>query len=193
MNDFGLWFSIGWHHIIDIFGYDHVLYIMAITAMYSFKEWRSVLVLITAFTIGHSVTLAASAFHWFAMKQSLIETLIPITIIITCFYNILNRKQQVQNMRFNYVLALCFGFIHGMAFSYTLRSMLGHEEQIWVPLLSFNLGLESGQILVVLLTLGILSGLTVWLKIKKTAVMTILSSLVLMVSIYLLFNRISEI
>lgn len=193
MYDFGLWFSTGWHHIIDVYGYDHILYIMVLTALYTYKEWKLLLALITAFTIGHSATLAASTYQMVQVKSGFIEMLIPVTIMVTCLYNLFNRNRNIQNMRVNYILALCFGFIHGMGFSYSLRSMLGHEDKIWFPLLSFNLGLEVGQIFIVLLTLGLMTGLVLWFKIKKTAIITTLSSVVLMLSIYLLFNRINEI
>ena len=157
MNEFWLWFNTGTEHILDWNGYDHILYVMALCVLFSVKEWKKLLKLVTAFTIGHSLTLAVSALNIFTMKQGIIEVLIPITILFTCIVNLyykrLNSVQRdnrnPKNYTFNYALALLFGFIHGMGFSYLLKSMLGKEESVVFPLLSFNLGLELGQLIIV--------------------------------------------
>ena len=155
MNDFWIWFSSGFQHILDWNGYDHILYVVALCVLFTVKHWKKLLVLVTAFTIGHSLTLAMSALDIVVIKQSLIEALIPLTIMSTCIINILYRKksdtsQNKINYNLNYILSLVFGFIHGMGFSYLLKSMLGKEEDIVFPLLSFNLGLELGQVIIVI-------------------------------------------
>ena len=156
MNEFWLWFNTGTEHILDWHGYDHILYVIVLCVLFSVKEWKKLLVLVTAFTIGHSLTLAVSVLNIFTVKQGIIEVLIPITIIATCLVNIFHKnrlnstnKNANYSYKFNYALALLFGFIHGMGFSYILRSMLGKEESIVFPLLSFNLGLELGQLIIV--------------------------------------------
>lgn len=146
MNDFSLWVSTGLEHIADFSGYDHMLFLLALCGVYEIKDWKKILVLITAFTIGHSITLALSVFDIFRLPSSLVEFLIPVTIFITCMNTI---WRPTGNMKLSYSMALIFGFIHGMGFSTLLRSMLGHEESIALPLLFFNLGIEVGQILVV--------------------------------------------
>jgi hypothetical protein len=96
MNAFWLWFSTGLEHILDWNGYDHILYIMALCALFSVKEWKQLLVLVTAFTIGHSLTLAASTLHILTVKQGYIEALIPLTILITCLVNIYFRRRLIR-------------------------------------------------------------------------------------------------
>jgi hypothetical protein len=150
MNDFVMYFQMGWQHIVAWDGLDHILFITALCAIYSLAEWKKVLVLVTAFTIGHSITLALSVIDAIYVKSSLIEFLIPVTIFITAFSNVVKKQaEQNRKIQLNYFFALFFGLIHGMGFSSYLKSLLGTQTNIVLPLLSFNLGLEFGQILVV--------------------------------------------
>ncbi|MBS1636961.1 MAG: HupE/UreJ family protein [Bacteroidetes bacterium] len=192
MSEFYLWFTTGLQHILDIYGFDHILYIMVLCAAYTFREWRKLLVLVTAFTIGHSLTLACSAFGILTVKQGVIEIFIPLTIIFTCLYAFLNRHKTVSGFSWAYILALGFGFIHGLGFSYLLRSMLGHEENVLLPLFSFNLGLEAGQLVVVGLSLCMSAALDHFFSIKKPVFITILSTVVLLIAGYVLYNRIND-
>ncbi|MES2838044.1 MAG: HupE/UreJ family protein [Bacteroidota bacterium] len=149
--DFSIWFSTGLQHIADWQGYDHILYLLVLCGTFQFSQWKKVLVLITAFTVGHSVTLALSVTNLLEIKTKYIEFLIPITILTTCVYTLLNlKKWDKASFKPNYFLTLFFGFIHGMGFSYLLKSLLGTEENIIFPLLAFNLGLEVGQILILI-------------------------------------------
>src|ERR1035437_2592049 len=118
MQNFWLWFSTGLQHILDFNGYDHICYVAALTVLFPLSEWKKLLILITAFTIGHSLTLALSVFNFISPPQKIIECLIPLTILATCVYNITSRNNLQKSVTFNYVLALIFGFIHGMGFSY---------------------------------------------------------------------------
>lgn len=147
----GLYLTLGFEHILDPNGYDHILFVIALCAIYRVSEWRRILVLVTAFTLGHSFTLALSALNVFTMDPDLIETLIPITILITAINNLFRAERELssQAVRLNYLLALFFGFIHGMGFSNYLRMLLGEESCIPGPLLMFNLGLELGQLIIV--------------------------------------------
>lgn len=199
MNDFWIWFSTGFDHILDWNGYDHILYVMALCVLFSVYEWKKLLVLVTAFTIGHSLTLAISALNIFTVNQAVIEVLIPITILFTCIVNIyyknrLNNssRNQSKNYRFNYTLALLFGFIHGMGFSYLLRSMLGKEEGIVFPLLSFNLGLELGQLIIVAGMLLFSVFLTRFTRIKKADYVFFISSAVFGIAFLLFVQRLTE-
>ena len=200
MNEFWLWFSTGTEHILDWNGYDHILYVMALCVLFSVKEWRNLLVLVTAFTIGHSLTLAISALNVFTLKQSVVEVLIPITILFTCLANIYNKKRLNQasrnspnNYTFNYILALLFGFIHGMGFSYLLRSMLGKGDSVVFPLLSFNIGLELGQLIIVAFMLLFSVFLTRFTRIKKVDYVFFVSSAVFGIAFLLLVQRFKEI
>lgn len=154
MNNFQLYFGLGKDHILDISnGYDHVLFVMALCAVYVVYDWKKILVLVTAFTIGHSVTLALATLKIITVKSDLIEFLIPLTILVTAILNLFSKEDQLyskkKTIHLNYWLALFFGLIHGMGFSNYLRSLLGKEQNIFTPLFSFNLGLEVGQIIIV--------------------------------------------
>jgi hypothetical protein len=153
MQDFTLYFDLGFHHILDWQGYDHILFVMALCGIYTLKDWKKVLVLVTAFTIGHSITLALSVLNVVHFNTKIIEFLIPVTIVITALINIINKKSKPKSVNLKYFLALAFGFIHGMGFSNYLKSLLGKSISIIGELFAFNLGLELGQVIIVVLTL----------------------------------------
>ena len=150
MNDFGLYFELGYQHIADLRGIDHILFVMALCLRYQFQDWRKILVLVTAFTIGHSITLAMSVFNLLDYPVKWIEFLIPVTIMVTAISNVFVKKF-VYKTRFPviYFFALFFGLIHGLGFSNYLKSLLGTNTNIVSQLLAFNLGLEVGQLLIV--------------------------------------------
>jgi len=156
MNDFLLYFKIGFQHIADLRGIDHILFIVALCIRYQFADWRKLLILVTAFTIGHSITLALSVFDIIQYSIKWIEFIIPVTIVITAFSNVFVKKF-VFKSRFPliYFLALFFGLVHGLGFSSGIKSLLGTGESVIWPLLAFNLGLEAGQLLIVLIILVI--------------------------------------
>jgi len=150
MNDFGLYFELGYQHIADLRGIDHILFVMALCLRYQFQDWRKILVLVTAFTIGHSITLAMSVFNLLDYPVKWIEFLIPVTIMVTAISNVFVKKF-VYKSRFPviYFFALFFGLIHGLGFSNYLKSLLGTNSNIVPQLLAFNVGLEVGQLLIV--------------------------------------------
>ncbi|WP_462221279.1 HupE/UreJ family protein [Ferruginibacter sp.] len=150
MQDFAFYFKLGWQHIISLDALDHLLFILALSAIYLLSNWRQVLVLVTAFTIGHSLTLALSVYKILAVKDSLVEFLIPCTIIITAVFNFFQKDFTPKSLRLNYFLALFFGLIHGLGFANTIRFMLAKNQGIGWSLFSFNVGLEAGQIVVVM-------------------------------------------
>jgi hypothetical protein len=156
MTEFQAYLQLGFEHITDPLGYDHILFVIALCAIYTLRDIKKVLILITAFTIGHSTTLALATLHIINFRSDIIELLIPVTILTTAIINFFHKvpktslvnRERVSPMR--YPLALIFGLIHGMGFSNYLRSLLGKESSIVEPLLAFNIGLELGQILIVL-------------------------------------------
>ncbi len=152
MNDLGSFFVQGWEHIVDINAYDHLLFVMTLCAAFTIAQWRQVLVIITAFTIGHSGTLILSALDIIPADPRIIDMLIPFTIMITAITNVMNlgQKGRFSNARVKYAIALVFGLIHGLAFASNFKVML-FTDNIIAPLLVFNLGIEVGQILIVLL------------------------------------------
>lgn len=157
MTEFELYFGLGKDHILDANGYDHILFVIALCVLYSISEWKRVLILVTAFTLGHSVTLALATLEIISIKAELIEFLIPITIFITAVSNIFKStdSSSPRSLQLNYAYAAFFGLIHGMGFSNYLKSILGRDESIFTQLLAFNLGLELGQIIIVALFLVI--------------------------------------
>ncbi|MBN8833633.1 MAG: HupE / UreJ protein [Niastella sp. SCN 39-18] len=162
MSDFTFYFNIGWHHIININALDHLLFILALASLYLLKYWKQVLILVTAFTVGHSLTLALSVYDVIRFNNNWVEFLIPLTIVSTALFNLLQKKLDAKSLRLNYFLALSFGLVHGMGFANSIRFMLAQSQDILVPLLSFNLGLEAGQIVVVIFIL-----LASWIIVDK--------------------------
>jgi HupE / UreJ protein len=149
MDDFIWYLKLGWQHIISTDALDHQLFILALSAIYLLRNWREVLVLVTAFTMGHSLTLALSVYNLFTVSAAWVEFLIPCTIIATALLNFFQKKGRPPHLKLNYLLALLFGLVHGLGFANTIRFMLADGQSIVWPLLGFNIGLELGQLLVV--------------------------------------------
>ncbi|MEM6764043.1 MAG: HupE/UreJ family protein [Bacteroidota bacterium] len=151
MSEFQLYLTLGFEHISDVNAYDHIVFLIALCASYPVERWRNILVLVTAFTIGHSVTLALATLNIIPINAEVVEFLIPITILITAISNFLTANKVFSSVQMyrNYGIALFFGLIHGMGFSNFLRGLLGNEESIFTPLLAFNIGLELGQLMIV--------------------------------------------
>lgn len=149
MQDLGFYFELGWQHIIAWDALDHVLFVLALSAIYLIGNWKQVLILITAFTIGHSLTLALSVYNIISVDGKWVEFLIPCTIIITAVFNLLEKNYKPRSLRLNYFLALFFGLIHGLGFANAIRFMMAKDQSIGWSLFGFNVGLEAGQIVVV--------------------------------------------
>ena len=149
MQDLGFYFKLGWDHIIAWDALDHLLFVLALSAIYLIANWRQVLVLVTAFTIGHSLTLALSVYNIVSIADKWVEFLIPVTIIVTAALNLLEKNYEPRSLRLNYFLALFFGLIHGLGFANYIRFMISKHESMGWSLFGFNIGLEAGQIVVV--------------------------------------------
>jgi hypothetical protein len=190
MQDFGFFFGPGWEHIISKDALDHQLFIAALAAIYLLKDWKQVLILVTAFTIGHSLTLALSVFDVIRINSKLVEFLIPLTIVITAFSNLFQKKFTPRSIRINYFLALFFGLIHGLGFANYIRFMMADDQQIGWSLFGFNVGLEVGQIVVVT-GLLLLSQLVVSvLKVNRRDWVLFLSAGVFALSLKMVLERI---
>ena len=150
MGDLGFYFEMGWHHIVAWDALDHLLFVLALSAIYLIGNWKQVLVLVTAFTIGHSLTLALSVYDVIRVSDKWVEFLIPCTIVITAVLNLLEKDYEPRSLRLNYFLALFFGLIHGLGFANALRFMLAKDQGIGWSLFGFNIGLEAGQVVVVM-------------------------------------------
>lgn len=191
MSTFQMYLVLGLEHIADFKGYDHILFIITLCAVYVISDWKKILILITAFTIGHSATLVLATFHLVSIPGDWVEFLIPVTIFLTAIGNIFQKKEKFSPSHhlYKYLLALFFGLIHGLGFSNYLRSLLSAEKSLAGPLFSFNLGIEIGQIIIV--SLFLLAGLFFinFLKMKKREWNLIISGAGLGISLILIFER----
>ncbi|HVU95913.1 MAG TPA: HupE/UreJ family protein [Puia sp.] len=191
MGEFNIYFGLGTHHILNLDAKDHLLFVAALCLRYQLKDWKKVAVLVTAFTIGHSITLALTATGAVHINKTWIEFLIPVTIIVTAFNNLLQRREQVEHpsrLPLIYFFALFFGLIHGMAFGSDLRSLMTREEVI-IPLLAFNLGIEAAQLLVVALFLLISFIFVQLLRAPRIGWMRIASVIILLWSMQMAWER----
>ncbi len=203
MNDFRLYLETGFQHISNWRGNtsllrqlasiptsDHILFLIALTVRYQFSDWKKILILVTAFTIGHSITLALSVLHIVTYSVSWIEFLIPVTILITSFSNLFVKKF-VFKTKFPpiYFMALFFGLIHGLGFSSYLKSILGKDQNILLQLLAFNVGLELGQILIVIIILIISFILVGLIKINRREYLLFISAAVFALALNMALDR----
>ena len=149
MDIFKTWFMVGFDHILNVQALDHILFVLALVVIYKPNMIKQIVILITAFTIGHSITLILSALDIINYNQKVIEFAIPLTIVITSLNNILNRKKTITKaMSTNYIIALVFGLIHGLGFANYLKALL-FQDNIILELFSFNVGIEAAQLIVV--------------------------------------------
>src|SRR5260221_4071561 len=155
MQDFSFYFGLGWQHIISPKALDHLLFIAALSAIYLLKDWKQVLILVTAFTIGHSLTLVLSVLDIVRFNSKWVEFLIPCTIVVTAFSNLFQTKFTAKSIRINYFLALFFGLIHGMGFANAIRFMLAKDQRRGWGVFGFNVGLQTAQSVVVIILLVI--------------------------------------
>lgn len=190
LSIFQAFLQIGFEHIFNLNAYDHLAFLVALSAVYTFKDWRNVVLLATAFTIGHSITLALAVLEIIPVNETLIETLIPVTILFTSLANLpfKTAPEEPKTVWFSAknAMAAGFGLIHGMGFSNYLKQLLGKESKPVLELFSFNIGLEIGQVLIVLLAL-LLNSLAIRFLPQRLWVMVV-SGVTALVSVYILFG-----
>jgi hydrogenase/urease accessory protein HupE len=189
MSDFNLWFSTGLEHILDLKGYDHILYIIALSIIFNPKQWKNLLWLVTAFTLGHSLTLALSVSDVIRIPQVMVEIWIAMTILISCVWNLIDVQKERTHFKSRYLTAAVFGCIHGLGFSYLLKSMLGHESSIIFPLLSFNIGLEVGQLVILADVIFAKFIFQTILPENQKLFTTTITFVILLLSLYMLIQR----
>lgn len=195
MSEFQLYFVLGKDHILDYAnGYDHILFVVALCAVYVVRDWKQLLILITAFTIGHSVTLALATLSLISVNTALIEFLIPLTIFVTAVSNLFRKESGITQgpVQWNYFFAIFFGLIHGMGFSAYLRALLGKSHEILTPLFAFNIGLEFGQIIIVGIFLAVSFIAIDWLRVARRDWKMVLSSAIAGMSLILMKDRLLE-
>lgn len=191
MDDFTLYVKMGLTHVLDFSAYDHILFLAALAVVFSINQWKKVLWLVTLFTLGHSITLALSAYKIANIDVALIEFLIPVTIFITAVFNIINfKKDDAYESNINLIFALFFGLIHGLGFSNYFRMMIGQEEDKFLPLVEFALGIELAQIIIVLGILLLGFALQNFAKLKKQYWVITISIFVVIISSKMMWERI---
>lgn len=191
MNDFILYFKMGLFHVLDLNAYDHILFLIVLAVVYQFKQWKKVLWLITLFTIGHSITLALSAYNILKVRADLVEFLIPLTIFITGLMNVLTaKKASVGKDNQNLFFALFFGLIHGLGFSNYFKMMIGKSESKLMPLLEFALGVEAAQVIIVLLILLVGGVVQSVFGVNRRDWILVVSSIVIGFAIQMMLNRV---
>jgi hypothetical protein len=190
MEEIRFYFGMGWHHIMNWEALDHLLFITALSAIYVIKDWKQVLILVTAFTIGHSLTLALSVLDIIRFSSAWVEFLIPCTIVVTATSNLFQKKFTHKSIRINYFLALFFGLIHGMGFANALRFMLARDQSLFAGLLGFNIGLEAGQIVVVSAILLVSFMVMNFLKVARKDWVMFVSAAIFSLALEMALNRI---
>ena len=152
MSQFWLYFRLGLEHVLDWNAYDHILFLIVLVAAYSFHTWKRVLWLVTIFTLGHTLSLFLSVYEIVVVDSTWIEFLIPVTILITALFNMINakKKESKNNISVLYLTTAFFGIIHGLGFSTYFKMIASGTESVFLPLLEFALGIEAAQIIVVL-------------------------------------------
>lgn len=181
MAEFWIFFQLGLRHVLDINGYDHILFLVALTAPFLFKDWKQILLLVTVFTVGHTVAMILSVYNVIAMRSVIIEFLIPITILITALFTLLNggKPGKPQSQTFIMLITLFFGIIHGLGFSTYFKSLLsGSPTDKLLPLFEFALGIEAAQVIIVICVLVISYAIQTFTKFNKRDWTLILSAFV---------------
>ncbi len=156
MSDFWIYFEVGMRHVLNLFSYDHVLFLIALSVPYVFKDWKKVLLLVSLFTLGHTIALILSVYGIVVVKVDIIEFLIPITIVITALFHLFTVGKSAKNESISIIgfITLFFGIIHGLGFATYFKSIIGGTSNSkLVPLIEFATGIEAAQIIVVLITL----------------------------------------
>ena len=184
MSNFITHVELGFKHVLDFNGYDHILFLIVLAVIFSFSQWKKVLLMITFFTVGHTFTLGLATYQIVTIKETVIEFLIPITILITAVVNILKFSiNSPKREKTNLFFALFFGLIHGLGFSNFLRVTLGRSEDKLIPMLEFALGIELAQIVIVLSVLILGTVLIHFFRVSKRDWVVITSAIVIGITI----------
>lgn len=168
---------------------DHILFVFALAAVYMLKDWKGVLILVTAFTIGHSVTLALSTLNLLTVQSEWVEFMIPCTIVFTAVANLFQKNFTPKAVRVNYFLALFFGLIHGLGFANTLRFILASDQSLGWALFGFNVGLEAGQLVIVLAVLLLAQFFITYIKAARRDWIVFISAAVFSLALKMALER----
>lgn len=151
------WFNVqyGINHVLDINAYDHVLFLTVLTVPYIFKDWKRVLILVSVFTLGHTLSLLLAAYGIVTVSANLVEFLIPVTILVAALFNVFTAGKGAQKEKIGilFLTTLFFGLIHGLGFAREFRMLIGNTESKFLPLIEFALGIEFAQVIIVFVVL----------------------------------------
>ena len=190
MDDVFFYMQLGLHHVLDFSAYDHILFLAALALPFTFKDWKKVVLLATFFTIAHCTSLLLSVYGIVVMDVGLIEFLIPVTIVSIVLFNFLYRKaaKQDKSILLHVGATLFFGLIHGFGFSNYFNMLLAEEEEKFSSLLSFALGIEFSQVILVLSMLFLAYVFLSWFKVKPEVYTYVGSSIIFLIAIPMLIN-----
>lgn len=190
MSDFWFYTKLGFFHVLDPGGYDHVLFLTALALPFSFLQWKKVFWLATLFTLTHCLSLALAAYGVVEVNSDLVETLIPVTILVTALFN-LYVESKGSDLRHAFSLDLVatgfFGLIHGFGFSNYFRMLMTGEEEKTGPLFGFAAGIEGAQLLVLLVVLSVTYGVVELAKVNRKYYIWVVSLLIVAISLKLIF------
>jgi len=190
LQDILFYFKLGWEHIISADALDHQLFVLALVAIYTYRNLKQVLILVTAFTIGHSLTLFLSVTDVIRFETKWVEFLIPCTIVFTAISNLFRKDFSLRSVKINYYLALIFGLIHGMGFANSIRIMLAKDQNIGWGLFGFNVGLEAGQVFLVCIIMAITWFVFNYTHIKRKSWVLFISAAVFGLALKMALERI---
>lgn len=189
MSDFWLYFNLGLHHVLDWKAYDHILFLIVLCAAYTFSSWKKLLILVTLFTLGHTISLFLASYNVVSVSGKVIEFLIPITILITALFNLFTagNEKTLEKTGILYIATVFFGLIHGLGFASFFQVLdTGHQ---FIPLLNFAIGIEAAQIIVVIILLIISFISETIFRFNKKDWVLVISSLVIGMVIPMLINN----
>jgi hypothetical protein len=190
MENFWFYVKLGLNHVLDIGAYDHVLFLAALAAPFTFKSWQKILILATIFTVAHCTSLAFSAYGIVSVNVEVVEFLIPVTIMATAVYNLLSYKKDAETKNL-FLLGLAttfFGLVHGFGFSNYFKMLMAEEVEKLSPLLGFAAGIEISQVLVLVVVLLLAYIFQSVLNLKRWIFTVALSILIVLVTIPLLIT-----
>jgi hypothetical protein len=187
--DFMFFLKEGFYHVLDINALDHVLFFIAVSIVFTIKQWKKVLLLVSIFTVAHTITFTLSSYNIIYINKNLVEFLIPVTILITTINNSLKSIKNQKIIRVNYYFTFVFGLIHGLGFSSYFKMLIDKNDSILVPLLEFALGIELVQILIVSVIIMLNTLVINYVKIKNKHWTLFVSFLLLIKIIPMIFNR----
>ncbi|WP_026451150.1 HupE/UreJ family protein [Aequorivita capsosiphonis] len=189
MTDFWLYFNLGLHHVLDWNAYDHILFLIVLCASYNFSSWKKILILVTLFTLGHTLSLLLASYNIVSVSSKVVEFLIPITILVTAIFNIFSsgKGKKTERRGIYYMVTIFFGLIHGMGFASFFTALDSGNGML--SLLEFALGIEAAQLIVVIIFLIIAFIFQTIFRFNKRDWVLVVSSLVIGMTIPMLIEN----